>query len=80
MTETLIIISAWLAPTFVILSFLLKNIRQIRTVNLIGCIFFVIYGILKGMLLPVIIPNGILACVQIYFLLKGERKVTDGVS
>ncbi|KGN77436.1 uroporphyrinogen decarboxylase [Porphyromonadaceae bacterium COT-184 OH4590] len=66
--------SAWLAPTFVIISFLLKNIKQIRTINLIGCIFFVIYGILKGMLLPIIIPNGILACIQMFFLIKGERK------
>ncbi len=74
MTDILITISAWLAPTFVILSFLLKKIRQIRIVNLVGCIFFVIYGILKGMLLPVIIPNGLLACIQIYFIIRGEKK------
>ncbi len=74
MTDILITISAWLAPTFVILSFLLKKIRQIRIVNLVGCIFFVIYGILKGMLLPVIIPNGLLACIQIYFIVRGEKK------
>ncbi len=76
MTDILITISAWLAPTFVILSFLLKKIRQIRIVNLVGCIFFVIYGILKGMLLPVIIPNGLLACIQIYFIVRGEKKET----
>ncbi len=76
MTDILITISAWLAPTFVILSFLLKKIRQIRIVNLVGCIFFVIYGILKGMLLPVIIPNGLLACIQIYFIIRGEKKET----
>ncbi len=75
MTDILITISAWLAPTFVILSFLLKKIRQIRIVNLVGCIFFVIYGILKGMLLPVIIPNGLLACIQIYFIVCGEKKI-----
>ncbi len=76
MTDILITISAWLAPTFVILSFLLKKVRQIRIVNLVGCIFFVIYGILKGMLLPVIIPNGLLACIQIYFIVRGEKKET----
>lgn len=76
MTDILISISAWLAPTFVILSFLLKKVRQIRIVNLVGCIFFVIYGILKGMLLPVIIPNGLLACIQIYFIVRGEKKET----
>lgn len=74
MTDTLTLISAWLAPTFVILSFLLKKIESIRTVNLIGCIFFVIYGILKGFLLPVIIPNGLLACIQVYFLVRGEKR------
>ena len=59
MTDTLIIISGWLAPTFVILSFLLKKIKYIRTVNLVGCLFFVLYGSLKGFLLPVSVPNGI---------------------
>ena len=75
MIETLATISGWLAPTFVVLSFLLKRLTQIRMVNLVGCLFFVIYGVTMGWLWPVIIPNGILALIQIYFLLfKRESK------
>ncbi len=74
MIETLSLISAWLAPTFVVASFLLKKINQVRTVNLIGCVFFVIYGITTGWLWPVIVPNGILALIQIYFLVFKREK------
>lgn len=58
------------ASVFIILSFMLKDIKKIRVINLLGCIAFVIYGIFSGMLCPVIIPNGILCIVQIYHLIK----------
>ena len=58
------------ASVFIILSFMLKDIKKIRVINLLGCIAFVIYGIFSGMLWPVIIPNGILCIVQIYHLIK----------
>lgn len=64
------------ASFFVVLSFLLKDLRKVRIVNLIGCILFVIYGVLKGegevkaMYWPVIIPNLLLCFVQLYHLLK----------
>ncbi|MFC4164934.1 uroporphyrinogen decarboxylase [Epilithonimonas zeae] len=62
----------YLASAFIVGGFLLKNITAIRTINLLGCICFVIYGIFSGMLWPVIIPNGILAFVQIYYILKKD--------
>lgn len=58
------------ASIFVVLSFILKDIKKIRIVNLIGCIFFVVYGIFSDFLWPVIIPNGILCFIQIYHLIK----------
>ncbi len=59
------------ASFFIVLSFALKNITQIRIVNLIGCILFVIYGFSSATFLwPVIIPNGILCLIQVYHLLK----------
>lgn len=61
------------ASFFVVLSFVLKDIRKIRVVNLIGCLFFVIYGIFSNYLWPVIIPNAILCFVQVYHLLKKEK-------
>jgi len=59
------------ASVFVVGGFILKDLRKIRLVNLIGCICFVIYGIYNTPVLwPVIIPNGILCLIQLYHLLK----------
>lgn len=60
------------ASVFVILSFMLKDLKKIRIINLIGCIAFVVYGVFKGMLLPVIIPNAILSFIQVYHLIKKD--------
>ncbi|WP_294286961.1 uroporphyrinogen decarboxylase [uncultured Chryseobacterium sp.] len=62
------------ASLFIVLSFILKDIRKIRIVNMIGCICFVIYGIYSGMLWPVIIPNGLICLIQIYHLLSDKKK------
>lgn len=65
----------YLASVFIVGGFLLKDLRTIRFINMFGCICFVIYGIFlkdyhdfNQWLLPVIIPNAILAFVQIYHL------------
>ncbi len=64
------------ASLFVVLSFLLKDLKKIRIINLIGCFLFVLYGVMKGdgdvkaMYWPIIIPNVILCFVQVYHLLK----------
>ncbi|MDR6159445.1 MULTISPECIES: hypothetical protein [Chryseobacterium] len=62
------------ASLFIVLSFILKDVRKIRIVNMIGCICFVIYGIFSGMLWPVIIPNGLICFIQIYYLLFDKNK------
>lgn len=61
-------IIGYTASFFIVMSFILKNIKHIRIVNLIGCIFFVIYGTMLGMLWPIIIPNAVICLVQIYYL------------
>ena len=62
----------YLASAFVVGSFLLKKITAIRTVNLLGCICFVLYGIYSGMLWPIIIPNAVLAFIQLYHIIKKD--------
>lgn len=64
----------YMASIFIVASFLFKNIKTIRIINLLGCICFVIYGLFieKEPLYPIIIPNAILALVQLYFLMKKE--------
>lgn len=58
------------ASFFVVLSFILKDLRKVRLVNLIGCILFVIYGVFSHYLWPIIIPNAILCFIQLYHLVK----------
>lgn len=60
----------YVASFFVVLSFVLKDLKKVRLVNLVGCICFVIYGIFNDMLWPIIIPNAILCVIQLYHLLK----------
>ncbi|MGH1518590.1 uroporphyrinogen decarboxylase [Chryseobacterium sp. JK1] len=61
------------ASVFIVLSFILKDVRKIRVVNMIGCICFVIYGIFNGWLWPVIIPNGLICFIQIYYLITDKK-------
>ncbi|GAA3772333.1 uroporphyrinogen decarboxylase [Flavobacterium ginsengiterrae] len=70
----------YLASVFIVGGFMLKNLRTIRFINMFGCICFVIYGIFinnyhdfNQWLWPVIIPNAILALVQVYFLISKKE-------
>lgn len=67
MEEILTQVSGYAASVFLI-SFLLKDQKKLRAVNLIGCIFFVIYGFRLDYAWPIIIPNAIIACTQVYHL------------
>ena len=66
------------AMAFLVISFLPKQIRKVRFINLIGCIFFVLYGILLGWKWPLIISNGLVACIQIYYLLIAKASGYSG--
>ena len=70
MAPEIISFTGYAASFFVVLSFILKDLRNIRIVNLIGCAFFVLYGLFNNYLWPVIIPNGILCGIQVYKLIK----------
>lgn len=56
----------YLASVFIIGSFLTNKLKIIRIINFFGCVCFVIYGIFNGYLWPVIVPNAVLAVVQLY--------------
>jgi uncharacterized protein with PQ loop repeat len=64
----------YLAMVILVISFLPKNLKWIRIINFIGCVVFVLYGILLGWKYPLIISNGIIAIIQIYHLLKSKGK------
>lgn len=58
-----------IASTIVLISFLCKSERKIRTINIVGCILFVIYGILIGSF-SVWFLNGALILIHVYKLIK----------
>ena len=57
------------ATLFVLLSFLMRDVKVIRIINIIGCMFFVMYGILIGSLSTWLL-NGILIFIHIYYLVR----------
>ena len=68
MDQLITTISGYAASVFLIISFLLKDQKKLRFINLLGCICFVIYGFLLDRAWPIIIPNFIIACTQVYHL------------
>ncbi len=60
-------IIGYVASFFVAISFLFKNLKTIRYINLLGCLIFVGYGYLLESK-PIILTNTFIVLVQIYFL------------
>lgn len=58
-----------IATLFVLAAFMLNDVKQIRIVDLIGAILFVIYGVLIHSL-SVSLLNGILIIIHLYKLIK----------
>jgi len=70
----------YLGATLVVVSFLAgKNMRLLRTINLLGAIAFIAYGILLDVNLPIIIPNVFISCIHLYymFIKKEEKKPAE---
>lgn len=61
-----------LGTLFVLISFLMKEVKLIRIINIIGAILFVIYGLLIGALSTWLL-NAILVIIHIIYLLKRKN-------
>lgn len=57
---------------FVLLSFLMKDLKQVRIINIVGAVLFVVYGLLIGALSTWLL-NGILIGIHIFYLLRSEK-------
>jgi len=62
------------ASVFIVLSFVVNNLKSIRIINMIGCLCFVVYGV-YFQFWPVVIPNAILVFIQLYFLIFKDNRV-----
>jgi uncharacterized protein with PQ loop repeat len=63
-------IVGYLASLLVLISFLMKEMKTLRIVNTIGCAFFVTYGFLLNVSVPIIITNAAIIGINIYYLRK----------
>lgn len=61
------------ASLFVLLSFFMKKITTLRMVNIVGCSFFIAYGILLDSK-PILITNAAIVLVNTYYLIQFYRK------
>ncbi|MEJ6791823.1 MAG: uroporphyrinogen decarboxylase [Lacinutrix sp.] len=67
------------ASIMVLISFTMKDVKKLRTLNMIACLLFVAYGFLMPTLrigLPIIITNVAIFCINFYysFLKKTQIK------
>lgn len=55
------------ASAGVLISFLMRDIKWLRIVNSVGCIFFIIYGTLLESW-PVVVTNVAIVLINLYYL------------
>jgi len=63
----------YIASGVVLLSFLMRKMIFLRIVNTIGCVFFIVYGILLGEA-PIIITNAAIVLINIYYLSRTSKE------
>lgn len=59
------------ATLFLMVSFLLKDMKKLRMVNTIACLFFIVYGHYLGSI-PIVVSNAFICCVNLYYLVASK--------
>jgi hypothetical protein len=62
----------YLASALVLVSFLMKNMTYLRIINTVGCVFFILYGLLLPSI-PIVITNVAIVLVNLYYLFQLTR-------
>ena len=60
----------YIASFFLLLSFLMKQIKLLRIVNMIGCACFVLYGFMLNTSWPIIITNASILLINGFYLFQ----------
>ncbi len=63
----------YLGSILVAISLMMKSLLRLRIINLIGALFFTLYGVLLGAY-PVAFLNGIIVCIDLYYLVQMWRQ------
>ncbi|MGR5067536.1 MULTISPECIES: YgjV family protein [Vibrio] len=73
MEMNMVEILGYAASIMVAISLTMKDIVKLRILNFIGCGLFTAYGLMIDSW-PVVLTNGFIACVNVYFLAKMQRE------
>ncbi len=65
----MVVAIGYIASAFLAYSLIINNALKFRWLNIMGCLSFIIYGVLIAAL-PVILANSILLCINIFQLIK----------
>ena len=65
--------TGYLASALLMVSFTMKDVTKLRSINSLGCIAFVVYGFMLDSW-PVIITNAFILCMNIWFLITLRKK------
>jgi|TARA_B110000971_G_C20022714_1_gene507169 hypothetical protein len=72
MSDSIIEYIGYVAMAFIGISFLMKDIRKLRLLNLIGAGLFIFYGILLKQP-PIYLLNSFILLVNIYYLFQKKE-------
>ncbi|MCB0539471.1 MAG: YgjV family protein [Chitinophagales bacterium] len=59
------------ATIFLMISFLLKDMKKLRMVNTVACLFFIVYGYYINSI-PIMLSNAFISCVNLYYLVVSK--------
>ena len=76
MNEIIIQAVGYLSSVLLAISLLVNNDLKFRWLNIAGCVFFIVYGILISAL-PIILTNSILFLINLFYLVKIYRTDED---
>ncbi|MDO5039409.1 YgjV family protein [Clostridium sp.] len=76
MNSTLVEWIGYIASAMIVVSLIMTSIVKLRIINTIGCVLFVIYGIIVGAY-PISVSNGLIALINLYNLYKLKHKPLD---
>ncbi|MGF1695196.1 YgjV family protein [Vibrio kyushuensis] len=73
MEMNMVEILGYAASIMVAISLTMKDIVRLRVLNFVGCGLFTAYGMMIDSM-PVVVTNGFIACVNVYFLFKMQQE------
>ena len=67
-------IIGYLASLTILLSFLMTDVKRLRMINIVGCSFFIGYGVLLDYSIPIIVTNVAIVIINGVYLIKTLKK------